>query len=401
MRLNPLKCAFAMEAEKFLGFMITQRGVKANPEKCEVILRMNSLGCVKDVQRLAGRLTALFHFLGALAAKALPFFNFMKKGIVFEWTSACEEAFNYFKSIISAPPILGKPRNGEALFLYLAVIDEALATVLVATVLPRTPDNRQNGPSDPPSAAKARPGGDGSTPETPNTRWKLHVDGAYNQTFGEAGIILESPTGVVYEQSIKFDFPVSNNQAEYEALLGGLQLAREVGATRLEVCSDSQVITSQVNGMHQARESLLQKYLERVKKLKEDFDDVTVQHVPRERNTRADLLSKLASKKQRTDNRSLIQCLVKEPTVTLHLTQADPSWIGPITDFLESGKLPNDEKTAKALRRKAAKYTIIQGQLFKKGLNQPLLKCLRPDQTDYVLSESMRGAAAITSEGRP
>ncbi|XP_016177618.1 uncharacterized protein LOC107619895 [Arachis ipaensis] len=180
---------------------------------------------------------------------------------------------------------------------------------------------------------------------------------------------------------------------EYEALLGGLLLAREVGATRVEICSDSQVVTSQINGTYQARDSLLQKYLEKFKKVSEEFDEVTVQHVPRERNTRADLLSKLASTKPGTGNRSLIQGLVKEPSVTLHITRADdfPLWIDPITDFLEEDKLPNDEKAAKALRREAAKFTIIQGQLFKKGLNQPLLKCLRPDQMDYVLSEVHEG----------
>nr|XP_025684662.1 uncharacterized protein LOC112785405 [Arachis hypogaea] len=63
----------------------------------------------------------------------------------------------------------------------------------------------------------------------------------------------------------------------------------------------------------------------------------------------------------------------------------------PITDFLENGKLPNDEKAAKALRREATKYAIIQGQLFKKGLSQPLLKCLHLDQMDYVLREVHEG----------
>ncbi|KAL1320376.1 hypothetical protein AAHE18_14G053400 [Arachis hypogaea] len=77
-----------------------------------------------------------------------------------------------------------------------------------------------------------------------STRWKLHIDGASNQTFRGAGIILENSAGVAYEQSIKFDFSVSNNQAEYEALIGGLILAREVGASRVEVSSDSQVVTS-------------------------------------------------------------------------------------------------------------------------------------------------------------
>ncbi|XP_025661266.1 uncharacterized protein [Arachis hypogaea] len=227
--------------------------------------------------------------------------------------------------------------------------------------------------------------------EDTGTRWRLHVDGASNQTSGGAGIILESPAGVIYKQSVKFDFPVSNNQAEYEALLGGLVLAREVGATRLEICSDSQVVTAQVNGSYQARDSLLQKYLERVKELGKQFEEVTVQHVPRKRNTRADLLSKLASTKPGTGNRSLIQGITKEPAVALHLTKTSPSWMDPITDFLKNGKLPRDGKEAKALRREAAKYTVIQDQLFKKGLSQPLLKCLHPDQTDYVLREVHEG----------
>ncbi|XP_072071636.1 uncharacterized protein [Arachis hypogaea] len=59
----------------------------------------------------------------------------------------------------------------------------------------------------------------------------------------------------------------------------------------------------------------------------------------------------------------------------------------PIIDFLEKARLSSDEKVAKTIRREAAKYAIIQGQLFKKGLSQPLLKCLRPDQMEYVLRE--------------
>ncbi|XP_072077886.1 uncharacterized protein [Arachis hypogaea] len=98
-------------------------GVEANPEKCQAILQMKSPGCIKDVQRLLGRLTALSRFLGASAARALPFFNLMKKGIVFEWTSTCEEAFRHFKEILATPPVLGKPKVGEPLYLYLAITD--------------------------------------------------------------------------------------------------------------------------------------------------------------------------------------------------------------------------------------------------------------------------------------
>ncbi|XP_057744670.1 uncharacterized protein LOC130962479 [Arachis stenosperma] len=432
MRLNPLKCAFAMEAGKFLGFMITQRGVEANPEKCQAILQMKSPGCIKDVQRLAGRLTSLSRFLGASATKALPFFNLMKKGMAFEWTPACEEAFQHFKEILAAPPVLGKPRDGEPLYLYLAITSEALAAVLVREdgktqqpvyfisralqgaelryskleklalalltssrrlkqyfqshqVVVRTdqgirqvlqkPDlagrmmtwsielSQYDIRYEPRQAIKAQAMADflvevtGDPGEDMGTRWKLHVDGASNQTFGGAGIILESPIGVVYEQSVRFEFPISNNQAEYEALIGGLTLAAEVGARRLEVCSDSQVVTSQVNGSYQAKDPLLQKYLE----------------------------------KPGEGNRSLIQGMTREPAIALHIATLSSSWLDPITNFLEHGQVPGDEKDAAKLRREAAKYAVIQGQLFRKGLSQPLLKCLHPDQTDYVLKEVHEG----------
>ncbi|XP_072064376.1 uncharacterized protein [Arachis hypogaea] len=111
--------------------------------------------------------------------------------------------------------------------------------------------------------------------------WKLHVDGSSNTTSDGAGVIIKSQNGIVIEQSIRYEFPVSNNQAEYEALLAGLTLAKEVGAKILEVCSDSQVVSSQVNGDYQTRDPLLQQYLTKVNKIKEEFDQVTIQHVPR------------------------------------------------------------------------------------------------------------------------
>ncbi|XP_015931831.1 uncharacterized protein LOC107458132 [Arachis duranensis] len=352
--------------------------------------------------------------------------------MAFEWTPACKEVFNHFKEILAAPLVLGKPKVGEPLYLYLAITEEALTAILVRKegkaqqpiyfIVVRTdqgirqvlqkPDltgrmitwaielSQYDLRYEPWHTIKTQAVADflvevmGDPTEETGTRWRLHVDGASNQTSGGAGIILESPAGVIYEQSIKFEFPVSNNQAEYEALLGGLTLAREVGVTRLEVCSDSQVVTSQVNGSYQARDSLLQKYLEKVRELSKQFEEVTIQHVPREMNTRAYLLSKLASTKPGVGNRSLIQGMVKKPAVALHLTKLGPYWLDPIIDFLENGKLPDDEKAAKALRMEAAKYTTIQGQLFKKELSQPLLKCLHPDQTDYVLREVYKGCCS-------
>ncbi|XP_025640755.1 uncharacterized protein [Arachis hypogaea] len=226
--------------------------------------------------------------------------------------------------------------------------------------------------------------------------WKLHVDDSSNVTHGGAGVILENQNGITIEQSVRYEFPVSNNQAEYEALLAGLALAREVGAKILEVNTDSQVVSSQINGDYQTRDSLLQQYLTKVNKLKEGFEHITIQHVPRERNARADLLSKLASTKPENGNKSLIQEVIRSPSVSTttnaHLTSSNrESWTYPILQYLLDGTLPLDPKEGKQIKREAANYTIVAGQLYKRGFSQPLLKCIEPGDTEYILREIHEG----------
>ncbi|XP_057746490.1 uncharacterized protein LOC130965746 [Arachis stenosperma] len=473
MRLNPTKCAFGMEAGKFLGFMITQRGVEANPEKCRAVLEMTSPKNLKDIQKLTGRLTALSRFLGASAQKAIPFFKLMKKGIPFKWEKECEEAFQHFKKVLTEPPILAKPQTGETLYLYLSITEETIAAALVrenekkeqkpiyfiSKVLQDTEARysrleklafallsasrrlRQyfqahpiTIPTDqtvkqvlqkpdlagrmlawsielsqfqirfePRNAIKAQALADFIAEMTPTKLtpepWKLHVDGSSNSTHGGAGIILENQNGITIEQSIRYDFPVSNNQAEYEALLAGLNLAREVGAKILEVNTDSQVVCSQINGSYQTRDPLLQQYLKKVSETKEGFENVSIHHVPRERNARADLLSKLASTKSGHGNRSLIQEVVKSPSVSTeisaHLTSSNrESWTYPIWQYLRDGILPPDPKEERRIKREAANYTIIAGQLYKRGFSQPLLKCIEPGDTEYILREIHEGCCS-------
>ncbi|XP_057740563.1 uncharacterized protein LOC130957736 [Arachis stenosperma] len=470
MRLNPTKCAFGMEAGEFLGFMITQRGVEANPEKCRAVLEMTSPKNLKEIQKLTGRLTALSRFLGASAQKAIPFFKLMKKGTPFKWEAECEEAFQHFKRILAEPPILAKPQTGETLYLYLSITGETIAAALVrenekkeqkpiyfiSKVLQDTearysrleklafallsasrrlrqyfqahpitvrtdqavkqvlqkPDlagrmlawsielSQFQVRFEPRNAIKAQALTDfiaEMTPTKPTPEpWKLHVDGSSNSTHGGAGIILENQNGIIIEQSIRYDFPVSNNQAEYEALLAGLTLAREVDAKVLEVNTDSQVVCSQINGSYQTRDPLLQLYLNKVKELKEGFENFTIQHVPRERNARADLLSKLASTKSGHGNRSLIQEVVRSPsvsaTISAHLTSSNrESWTYPILQYLLNGTLPPDPKEERRIKREAANYTIIAGQLYKRGFSQPLLKCVEPGNTEYILREIHEG----------
>ena len=93
MHLNPDKCAFGVKSEKFLGYMITHRGIEANLEKVQVIIDIQSPSSIKEVQRLMGRLTALGRFLSKYAERSLLFFKALKRGRKFQWTPECEKAF--------------------------------------------------------------------------------------------------------------------------------------------------------------------------------------------------------------------------------------------------------------------------------------------------------------------
>nr|KYP54847.1 Transposon Ty3-G Gag-Pol polyprotein [Cajanus cajan] len=131
MRLNPEKCVFGVQGGKFLGFMITSRGIEANPEKCKAIIQMQSPQTVKEVQRLSGRLVSLSRFIPKLAEKAGPIFTLLKKPKNFLWTDQCEEAFQSFKNFLTTPPVLQRPDHNTDLLLYLAVAENAISAVIV------------------------------------------------------------------------------------------------------------------------------------------------------------------------------------------------------------------------------------------------------------------------------
>ena len=206
------------------------------------------------------------------------------------------------------------------------------------------------------------------------------------------------------ELAIKFDFPVSNNQVEYEALIVGLQLAFDITATRLTICNESQIMKSQVIGAYQAKDTLLQNYLAKVKHLMKKFDSYEVYHVLREENVRADILSKLASTKSGGNNKSLIQESLKTfsiaeavPTLTI---EEYPSLMTSIIQYLKNGTLPDDIVEAKRMANEASYYIIIGGQLYRRSLSQPLLKCLRTARISFILEEIHEGSCGLYLEGK-
>ena len=104
MKLNPSKCAFGVTTGKFLGFMVSQRGIEANTDKIRAIVEMAPLKNVKEVQSLNGKVAILDRFILRATDKCLPFFHMSKKS--FEWTTKCQQAFEELKAYLSSPLLL-------------------------------------------------------------------------------------------------------------------------------------------------------------------------------------------------------------------------------------------------------------------------------------------------------
>ena len=125
--------------------------------------------------------------------------------------------------------------------------------------------------------------------------WKLSVDGASNAQGSGAGLILTSPEGIDIEYALRFGFHTSNNEAEYEAVIAGLNLAHSLEVDQLEVYSDSQLVVRQIEDTYEAKRESMILYLQKVRDLLKKFVLVQVRHVPRTENSQADALAKLAT----------------------------------------------------------------------------------------------------------
>nr|XP_017221509.1 PREDICTED: uncharacterized protein LOC108198257 [Daucus carota subsp. sativus] len=241
--------------------------------------------------------------------------------------------------------------------------------------------------------------------DIPELWWTVHTDGAVNNDGAGAGIVLVSPEGHRLLNAIHFTFQLSNNDAEYEALVGGLKLALEMKVRRLVVKLDSMLVVEHIKGGYQAKGPKTAMYLQCVQRLLDQFEEVQVNKVPREFNGDADALAKLGSQKEA----SLLGVIRLEVQEVPSIPELDvmevgdgvkhPTWMTPIWDFIKEGKLPKDKAEARRLRYKAARYVEYDGKLYKRGFNQPLLKCIDGDECTYVLREVHEGICGNHSGG--
>ncbi|XP_056695833.1 uncharacterized protein [Spinacia oleracea] len=339
MKLNPTKCSFGVSTGKFLGYIVTQRGIEASPDQVRAIINIQSPRNIKEVQRLTGRVAALNRFISRSSDKCRLFYDVLRKNKGFNWSDDHEAALQNLKKYMMSPPLLSKPKEGEVLQLYLAVSSTAVSAVLAredeAQQLPiyyiskslleaetryssleklvlalvtaakklrhyfethqivvmtnypiksvmRRPEltgrmekwtmalGRFDIKYQPRTAVKSQALADFVADFSPDLEriaddevklinnieeiWTLFVDGSSNFRGAGLGVVLKSPQGDMIAHAICYDFKATNNEAEYEALIAGMTLATELGASGLNIFSDSQLIVNQINGNYEAKD---------------------------------------------------------------------------------------------------------------------------------------------------
>jgi hypothetical protein len=114
-----------------LGYIVSQRGIEANPEKVAALERMGPIRDLKGVQRVLGCLAALSRFISRLGEKSLPLYRLLKKHERFSWTAEAQEALDKLKATLTHAPILTPPQDSEPLYLYVTATTQVVRAVIV------------------------------------------------------------------------------------------------------------------------------------------------------------------------------------------------------------------------------------------------------------------------------
>ena len=236
----------------------------------------------------------------------------------------------------------------------------------------------------------------------------MRVDGASRSSGCGVGLLLQSPTGEHLEQAIRLGFPASNNEAEYEAILFGLDLALALSVSKLRVYSDSQLVVRHVQKEYEAKDARMTRYLTKVRDTLQRFTEWTIEKIRKTENGRADALAGIAASLPIKEAILLPIHVQTNPSVTetstcntIETSQADTQeWTNNITEYLRTGTLPGDPKQAHKVRVQAARFTLIGGHLYRQSFTGPYLRCLSHSEAQYVLAELHEGVCGNHSGGR-
>ncbi|XP_073014631.1 uncharacterized protein [Primulina eburnea] len=222
--------------------------------------------------------------------------------------------------------------------------------------------------------------------------WRVFVDGASNLSGCGVGVVLISPLEEKIKLALRIDSRVTNNEAEYEAVFAGLRAAREVGASRVIIYSDSQLATQHIKGAYEVKNKKMLKHLKLITAQASSLTDWSIEQIPREENTEADVLAKLAASLIEINTRDVL-CFTQ--LVSSIEAETPPvqknSWMTPIVEYIRDEKLPEDRAQAIKIKKQVPRFALLNNVLYRRSFQGTLLKCLSEEETEYVLREIHEG----------
>ncbi|KAM2359444.1 hypothetical protein ACFX1X_008155 [Malus domestica] len=214
-------------------------------------------------------------------------------------------------------------------------------------------------------------------------RWTMFFDGSARADGAGAGVVFMSPQRQILPYSFQLSELCSNNVAEYQALIIGLQMAINMEITTLEVYGDSKLIISQLLTEYEVRKDDLVPYFRLATQLLQKFEAVTLEHVPRKENQMADALANLASSMTLGEDEAadvpicqrwvipLATEMILDDTNVISVLPVDvEEWRQPLIDYLEYGKLPNDPRHRSEIREEEANQAMEEAHSGVCGAHQ-------------------------------
>jgi ribonuclease HI len=244
------------------------------------------------------------------------------------------------------------------------------------------------------------------TPTERPEHWVMYFDGSIKLEGAGAGVLLISLTGEQLKYVLQIFWKVSNNEAEYEALLHGLRLAASLGINRLLVYSESAVVINQVNKSLDRNKENMDTYCLEVRKLENKFYGLEFHHVVRDNNVAADVLSKLGSTRAQVPAGVFVHELhapsIPEPAPTTtdpappsagqEVMMIDVDWRQPFIDYIREQRVPTDKNLTEQLIRRGKSYVLVGDKLYKWGASSGvLMKCIPREEGKGILEEIHKG----------
>ncbi|KAG5226363.1 RNA-directed DNA polymerase (Reverse transcriptase), Ribonuclease [Salix suchowensis] len=443
LRLNPAKCSFGVKSGKLLGFVVSDKGIEVDHEKVKAIQAMPAPKTEKEVRGFLGRLNYIARFISQLTTTCDPIFRLLRKKNPGIWNAECEEAFEKIKQYLLNPPLLVPPVPKRPLILYLTVTETAMGCVLgqqdesgrkeraiyylskkfmecesrytmieklccaLAWAAKRLRQYMLYHTTwlisklDPLKYICEKPYLSSRIARWQEGKlewWTMYFDGAVNICGNGAGAVIMSLDKKQYPVSTKLQFGCTNNTAEYEACILGLETALELNVKKIDVYGDSMLIICQVKGEWQTKEEKLIPYQEYLSRLAEEFEEIEFTHLGREGNQFADALATLASMAKIDFGQNLQPIHIDIRNNPAHCCSVEGEidgnpWYYDIKNFIQNQVYPmgasNIEK--KTLRRLAMDFYLDGEVLYKRSSDGTLLRCLDENEARDALRENFNG----------